>query len=281
MRRFSHLVSLTLLAAMSWGCGQNDDSGPTPEPSRGGKDAVDSEKPQVAPAGYERLHQSFADATRKDAPEGWRPADRTMTGKSVGKLYEQVVQSWDGIKFMKLDGTRIQYTARIDTELGTIELALDSEAAPNHVRSFIALSRAGYYDGLVFDRIYHTDGNLEDGGRFEEIEAGCPLGTGAAAQHSIGYWLKPEFAKEAVHAAGSVGACRGLEEDSAACKFYIALNKAPYLDGKFTLLGRVTSGIEVARKIFLQPVVIDEEDEDGSRRPVKPVVMRKVSIQER
>src|SRR5262249_37981952 len=95
---------------------------------------------------------------------------------------------------------------------------------------------------------------------------------------SIGYWLKPEFNPELKHEEGTVGACRGEEEDTAACRFYINLGKAPTLDGHYTVFGKVTRGLEVARIIFKQPVRADEEDEEGYHRPEKPVVIRKVVI---
>src|SRR6516162_5163743 len=104
-----------------------------------------------------RLEQSFADATVDPPPEWHRPPDMTMTQKSVGKIYTDVVRLWDAIRFVSPSGRRLAYRATLDTELGPIEITLLPEVAPNHVRSFVALSRAGYYDGLVFDRTIHQD----------------------------------------------------------------------------------------------------------------------------
>lgn len=232
---------------------------------------------QTAAAPVEpRLQQAFAEATRADPPAGWqRPPDVTLTGKSVGKLYTDVVALWDTIRFTTPDGRRIFYSATLDTELGPIEMALLPELAPNHVRNFIALARAGYYDGLVFERTVHekVDGQPD----LELIEAGCPLGTGEVGHGSIGYWLNPEFSPEA-HVEGTVGACHAEEPDTACCKFYITLTKAPFLDNHFTVFARVTSGLDVARKIFSLPVRNDPDYPEGDR-PEKPVVIRKVTIQ--
>jgi cyclophilin family peptidyl-prolyl cis-trans isomerase len=247
---------------------------PAPRASRGRE-----EKSEPLPTSKDRLHQSFLDATRAYPPADERPPEKTMTGKSVGRLYEQVVRTWDSIRFRTEDGRKIRWTATIQTELGAIEIALDPERAPNHVRNFIALARVGYYDGLCFDRIHHEETNLATGTRYEEIEAGCPLGTGEPLSGSIGYWLKPEF-NDATHEAGTIGACRGVEEDTAACKFYISLCRAPYLDSHCTVFAKVTKGLEVARKIFLQPVVLEDSDVNGSRRPLKPVVIQKVTVHE-
>ena len=275
MRRAFCLMFLAALA----GCGKGSSSGPKSEPAKPTEhqaEAPANGKPSI-PAGYERLHQSFTQATRKDPPPGQRPPDLTMTGKSTPKLYTEVVRLWDTIKFMKPDGTRIHYSAVVETDRGKIEIALDPEHAPNHVRSFVALARAGYYDGLVFDTIRQEE--LENGGRYEEVEAGCPLGTGDPNANSIGYWLEPETGSGATHEEGTVGACHGFEKNTAACKFYVTLCKAPYLDEHYTIFGKVTAGLSIPRELFRQPVVFEESDPEGIARPVNPVVIRKVTIQ--
>ena len=234
------------------------------------------------------LHQSFAKATRGgDDPPALcnRPPDATVTGKPVGKLYDDVVRLWNTIRFVNTAGKALSYTASIETDQGTIEIALRPDVAPNHVRNFIALAKAGYYDGLRFDRVRHEEADSPAGGpALDLIEGGCPLGTGDPGYGSIGYWLKPEFddkdKPKLAHEEGTLGACRGTEADSAACRFYVTLSKAPYLDGNYTAFGKVTHGLDVARRIFMQPGVSTETDADGSRRPLTPVVIRKVTIHE-
>jgi cyclophilin family peptidyl-prolyl cis-trans isomerase len=229
-------------------------------------------------------HQPFAKVTRQaDNPpqECNRPPDMTITNKLVYRLYDEVLRLWGTIRFVSPAGKRIAYSATIDTDAGEIQIALRPDLAPNHVRNFVALARAGYYDGLCFDRIYHEESPDQSGTRLDEIEAGCPLGTGEPGNGHIGYWLKPEFPAEGsgvTHEEGTVGACHGIEPDTAACRFYITLCPAPFLDGSYTIFGKVTKGLDVARIIFLKPVVIDEQDRDNHRRPEKPVVIRKVTI---
>src|SRR5437588_960550 len=90
------------------------------------------------------MHQSFVEATRSEPPADWqRPPDLTMTGKSVGKLYTEVVSQWGNIPF-EFNGKRIFYSVILDTELGQVEIALLPDVAPNHVRNFLALTKAGY-----------------------------------------------------------------------------------------------------------------------------------------
>lgn len=247
---------------------------PAAPPQEGKKETlVKNDKP---PTGDPRLTQLFADATRKDPPaDGHRPPDKTMTGKSVGKLYMDVVELWDTVRLTDLSGQLIVYSAVLETEVGSIEIALRSDLAPNHVRNFLALAQAGYYEGLVFQRTVRE--KAEGQPDLELLEAGCPLGTGDVGSGSLGYWLKPEFNSQ-THEEGTVGACHGEEADTACCKFYVTLSKAPFLDKNFTVFGKVTRGLDVARKIFSLPVRNDADYPEGDR-PVNPVVIRKVSIQ--
>src|SRR5580765_4178763 len=149
-RRLAAAVCGLLIAGFFSGCGKQD---APPEPAK-------LVVPGIAPGGQkqvttaslqERLHQSFEDATFPETPEDQRLPDLTKTGKSVGKLYMATKAEWDKIRFLTPDGKKITYTATITTDLGAVTLDLWPEAAPNHVRSFIALSRVGYYDGLAFD----------------------------------------------------------------------------------------------------------------------------------
>jgi peptidyl-prolyl cis-trans isomerase B (cyclophilin B) len=265
-----------LVVALAVGCDQaHSDVDPTKSVS--GASATSAPAMEESSGADPRLQQPFAEATRSDPPADWqRPPDTTMTGKSVGNLYSEVVARWDSYRLINNRNQLLTCTALLETELGSMEIALRPDLAPNHVRNFIDLARAGYYDGLVFERTVHAKSEEQPDADVELIEAGCPLGTGEMGVGSLGYWLKPEFSKER-HEAGTVGACHGLEPDTAACRFYITLNAAPFLDGNFTVFGKVTKGLEVARKIFSLPVRNDAEYPEGDR-PQKPVVIHKVTI---
>ena len=240
--------------------------------------------PSEAPA--DRLHQTFAQATRPDDPpaDANRPPDELVTKKPVYKIYAEVQRQWDSIRFLSSEGKRLEYVAQVETSLGPIEIKLLSENAPNHVRNFIALARAGYYDGLFFDGLFHDEAKDENGTvrRLDQIWAGCPLGTGETGSGSIGYWLKPEFnarANNLTHDEGVVGAVRLEEADTAATRFYINMGPAPYLDDNSTIFGKVVLGLDVVRKIGKQSYIEDEVS--SVRRPLKPVVINKVTIQEK
>lgn len=227
----------------------------------------------------DRLHQTFGDAVRgaDDPPpeDAVRPPDETISKKRVHRLLDAVRTTWDDIRFTTPAGKPIEYRAKVETSEGSIDIALFPEQAPNHVRNFVALAKAGYYDQLFFERIRHDRNEMNQ--ELHLIEAGCPLGTGAASTGSIGYWLKEEFtpAEKMSHDEGIVGACRGQEADSAATRFYITLGKAPFLDGSYSIFGKVVVGLDVLRKIGKAPVIIDDE---GTSRPETPIVIEKVTI---
>ena len=227
----------------------------------------------------DRLQQPFAEATIADQPDQYLP-EATMTGKSVGKLYEQVLQQWDKVRFVNAQGQKLHYTAMVETDLGEIEIELQPELAPNHVRNFVALAQCGYYDGLVFERTIAEQVANDPASRVELIEGGCPTGTGNVGFGSIGYWLRPEFTEGVKHEEGAVGACLGEDPLTAACRFYVTLSKAPVMDGERTIFGKVSRGLDVVRRIATQPV-INSADFPLGDRPDKPVVMKKVTIHAR
>jgi peptidyl-prolyl cis-trans isomerase B (cyclophilin B) len=280
------------------GCGKqsapSEQAGGTPQgapavadknqPNSGRAETTDD--PAKTPLPQDGKHEPFAKVTRggdDPPPNSNPPPDVTVSGKPVYKIYKEVLALWETIRFVTPDGKPIHYSATVETDFGNIEIALRPDLAPSHVRNFVALARAGYYDGLFFDRICHEENEVEPGKMqiFDSIEAGCPLGTGEPGNGSIGYWLKPEFASDtakATHEPGTVGACHGIEADTAACRFYITLCEAPFLDGNFTVFGKVTQGLDVARIISKQPTREYEEDVAGSLRPDKPIKINKVTI---
>src|ERR1700736_4464411 len=133
--------------------------------------------------------------------------------------------------------------ARIVTSQGEIIFTFFPDDAPITVTSFIKLARNRFYDGLTFHRV-------EPG---FVIQGGCPQGTGTGGP---GYRLKAEF-NDRLHDAGAVAMARAQSPDSAGSQFYICLEPAHFLDRKYTVFGRVTNGLEVARSIKVGDVMRD------------------------
>jgi hypothetical protein len=174
--------------------------------------ALPKEAAPLAPAEYARLHQPFKEAVILEAvPDGEQLTDLTCAGKSTAKIFQSIAGTdnkgglWDQIRFVDTQGRLLRYRALVTTALGEIHIDLYPQAAPNHVRSFIALARAGYFDGLpIYRSVRESDGATVVNAY---IESGCPKGTGEVGYGSIGYWLKPEIeGNKLTHEAGAIGA---------------------------------------------------------------------------
>lgn len=125
--------------------------------------------------------------------------------------------------------------ARIKTIHGDIVFAFYPDKAPNTVKRIKELIKQGFYDGIIFHRV--VPGFV--------IQAGDPTGTGRGGS---GKKLKAEF-NDLVHKKGTVAMARAMDPDSADSQFYIAMNPAPHLDGKYTIFGEVVEGLENIEKV--------------------------------
>jgi cyclophilin family peptidyl-prolyl cis-trans isomerase len=124
--------------------------------------------------------------------------------------------------------------AFLHTRHGTIEIHLDVVEAPLAAASFVALARAGFYDGLVFHRV--EPGFL--------VQGGGPRGDGNGGP---GYALRCEITRRPF-GRGAVGmALSG--RDTAGSQFFITLSPQPHLDGGYTLFGQVVAGMDAVDRI--------------------------------
>jgi cyclophilin family peptidyl-prolyl cis-trans isomerase len=238
-------------------------------------DAKDSQESGVDPS-----FVPFNKAVRLDIPDGeQRPVDKTASGKVSAKLFEQIAGKegagglWDQVKFVSPEGKRLKNFALLKTDAGDIKIELFYDAAPNHVRNFVCLAQAGFFDGLPFHQSIRRD---RKGDFWGYLESGCPKGTGELGYGNIRYWLKPEISKTLKHEEGTVGAWHPEEFERAACRFYIALNKNPGWDGSYTIFGKVVHGLDVAHTINKRPV----QDEEYKGPAQEPYRIRQVLIQQ-
>src|SRR6267143_3169136 len=107
------------------------------------------------------------------------------------------------------DFTTKEYTAELKTTKGPIRLKFLPDVAPGHVKNFLGLAKAGFYNGLGFHRI--IKGFM--------IQGGCPLGTGTG---DGGYKIKAEF-NSTPHVAGVLSMARSEDPNSAGTQFFICL----------------------------------------------------------
>ena len=137
--------------------------------------------------------------------------------------------------------------AIIKTAFGEMELVLFPKLAPKHVASFIKLAKSGFYNGTIFHRV--IPGFM--------IQGGDPNTKDPTKQHQYGmggpgYTLPAEFNKIR-HERGILSAARTADPNSAGSQFFIMVDKAPHLDGQYTVFGEVMSGMTVADQIVSQP----------------------------
>jgi len=118
---------------------------------------------------------------------------------------------------------------------GTVVIELFPQLAPNHVKRIKQLVREGYYDGKTWHRV--IDGFMAQGG--------SPAGDG---QGGTGQKLNAEASDEK-HVPGILSMARTSDPNSADAQFFIVLADAPHLDGRYTVWGRVFSGMEFVEKI--------------------------------
>jgi len=143
--------------------------------------------------------------------------------------------------------------AILETEKGTIEMEFYPDDAPITVRNFIKLANKGFYKDMIFHRV-------------EEylIQTGDPTGTG---YYDAGYTIKDEF-NERKHLEGTAAMARTDEPDSASSQFYICLEPLPDLDGRYTVFGQVTKGLDVIHKIEKDDKLIDIKIVDKQQNSV-------------
>ena len=151
---------------------------------------------------------------------------------------------------------------------GTIEIELLPDVAPAHVAQIKALARAGRYDNVVFHRV--IDGFMAQTGDVQYGVAGNPDIAYAGFGGSELPDLPAEFS-DIPYEKGIVGMARSQDPNSANSQFFIMFGDAPFLNGKYTVVGRVTRGQEVVD-------AIRRGDRNNNGAVTDPDVMRKVTV---
>lgn len=132
------------------------------------------------------------------------------------------IQEYENIVYLKLKD-------------GMVIVELFPEKAPKHVEQIKRLIRQGFYDGLAFHRV--IDGFMAQGGD--------PKGDGTGGS---GKKIPAEFSNTP-HKRGILSMARAQDPNSADSQFFIVLKDSPFLDGQYTVFGRVISGMEFVDKI--------------------------------
>ncbi|MBI1267059.1 MAG: hypothetical protein GC193_06460 [Cryomorphaceae bacterium] len=125
-------------------------------------------------------------------------------------------------------------TAAIHTSRGIIQIELYPLIAPGTVVAFLKLIDTGFYDQKRFHRVVPNF----------VIQGGCPRGDGWGSSDDI---IRSEFSEES-YSTGALGMA-SAGKDTESCQWFITHSPTPHLDGRYTLFGRVTSGMDIVRKI--------------------------------
>src|SRR5690348_17643021 len=147
--------------------------------------------------------------------------------------------------------------ATMTTNDGPIVLELFDEDAPKTVANFKKLAQDGFYDGLIFHRV------IKD----FMIQGGCPQGSGTGGP---GYTFEDEINQHKV-ARGALAMANSGPNTNGSQFFIVTAEACPWLDGKHTVFGRVTGGLDVVDEL-------SQLETDGSDRPHEDVVIERLDL---
>jgi cyclophilin family peptidyl-prolyl cis-trans isomerase len=148
-------------------------------------------------------------------------------------------------------------TATMHTTEGPIEITFFDDDAPKTVENFRKLSADGFYDGLIFHRV------IKD----FMIQGGCPQGTGTGGP---GYKFEDEFNDHKI-VRGALAMANAGPNTNGSQFFIVTTDAAPWLDGKHTVFGEVTGGMDVVDKIEGAPT-------GSGDRPSEPLGIDRVEL---
>ena len=148
--------------------------------------------------------------------------------------------------------------ATLHTSEGSIEIELFPEDAPKTVENFTKLATDGFYDGLIFHRVIPDF----------MIQGGCPQGIGTGGP---GYQFEDEFNDHKV-VKGALAMANSGPNTNGSQFFVVTAEATPWLDGKHTVFGQVTTGQDVVDRI-------QHVDRDGRDRPKTPVTLDRIELQ--
>ena len=149
--------------------------------------------------------------------------------------------------------------ATLHTNHGAIELELFDGEAPKTVENFRTLAGDGFYDGVVFHRVIPDF----------MIQGGDPTGTGMGGP---GYTFEDEFNDHAV-VRGALAMANAGPNTNGSQFFIVTAEATPWLDGKHTVFGQVTNGMDVVD-------TISQLDTDANDKPREPVLIERVELVE-
>jgi len=150
------------------------------------------------------------------------------------------------------------YYWKIETNVGSMKMKLMPDVAPMHASSTVYLARLGFYDGLKFHRVIE---------RFM-AQGGCPLGIGSGGP---GYKYDGEFHPKVRHDRPGLLSMANAGPGTDGSQFFITFVPTPHLDGKHTIFGEVTEGMDTLKAL--------EQRGTRSGATTEPLLMKKTTIE--
>lgn len=160
---------------------------------------------------------------------------------------------------MQANAADLENTLYLDLKDGRVVIELRPDLAPAHVARIKELARKKFYDGIVFHRV--IEGFM--------VQTGDPTGTGMGGS---GKNLKAEFSSEP-HLRGVLSMARAASPDSADSQFFIVLKDSRFLDGQYTVFGKVADGMQYVDNIKKG----DPQNNGSVTNPDKIVTLRVAS----
>jgi peptidyl-prolyl cis-trans isomerase B (cyclophilin B) len=187
----------------------------------------------ATPAAAEEKKPMSAPGAKTDA--ALAEADKFIADQKLDKANASWKQSVP--KPPKLTFTKDKkYVWVLETNKGTIKITLKPDVAPMHVSSTIYLTRMGFYDGIIFHRV--IPGFMAQGGD--------PMGVGVGGP---GYKYDGEFSDAVKHDKPGILSMANAGPGTDGSQFFITFVPTPHLNGKHTIFGEVTDGMDVLKKL--------------------------------
>lgn len=212
-------------------------------------------------------HPSSTSKSQKPQPPnaavyttGKAAASFTSTGLTPSTSGERALLT-DEEYMLKPRRVKIKGYARLETNLGDLNLELHTDTAPKAVWNFTRLAQRGYYDGVAFHR--NMPGFM--------IQGGDPSGTGRGGESVWGRNFDDELEGANTHSARGTLSMANKGKNTNSSQFFLTYKPTPHLDRKHTVFGRLAGGLDVLDRMEAVPT-------DGSDRPLNKIVIRSVVV---
>jgi peptidyl-prolyl cis-trans isomerase B (cyclophilin B) len=194
-------------------------------------------------------------------------SDTTSTGASVAGGCEQVSKPPPRNRHLKKPKQTVtpgeKLTATVDTSCGRFDIQLDTSTSPKTVNSFVYLAKKGFYDDTIFHRIVPHF----------VIQGGDPTETGTGGP---GYTIIEPPPGNATYRMGTVAMAKGsvAPKGESGSQFFVVTASDAGLPANYAILGKVSSGIDVVKKIG----TLGDPKSGGTGTPLATVVIRQMTV---